>query len=231
MSKHLKIRVMDRLKSSGYEFVSLPRSATPHKRGVHYFRCYVGVEALWGAMDMAKEGRKCRKRIVVRPSRFRRGLHELYTYHFPKHWSAACVANRELIKEAQRQAHALEHDHSIEALEWRVRFFNHYFRVFKGGAKPEPGMKPYSRFYQYTYVAIYRQLQAEQKPHPDPLLRRGEKEYAHNCTSGEILFEPVSIEQPFRLKRHVIQAGRNTILEVFSKRDGEDWMASLPPPI
>ena len=112
---------------------------------------------------MAKEGRKCRKRIVVRPSRFRAGLHELYTYHFPKHWSAACVANRELIKEAQRQAHALEHDHSIEALEWRVRFFKHYYTVFKGGAKPEPGMKPYSRFYQYTYVAIYRQLQAERK--------------------------------------------------------------------
>ncbi|MBQ7439207.1 MAG: hypothetical protein IJV28_04485 [Paludibacteraceae bacterium] len=207
---------MDRLKSSGFEFVSLPAGSTPHKRGVHYFRCYVGVEALWGAMDMAKEGQKCRKRIVVRPSRFRRGLHELYTYHFPKHWSAACVANRELIKEAQRQAHALEHDHSIEALEWRVRFFNHYFRVFKGGAKPEEGMKPYSRFYQYTYVAIYRQLQAERKKAQEP---------------EPVSFEPVEPEQPFRLKRHVIQADRNTILEVFSKRDSEDWMASLPPPI
>ena len=207
---------MDRLKSSGFEFVSLPAGSTPHKRGVHYFRCYVGVEALWGAMDMVKEGRKCRKRIVVRPSRFRAGLHELYTFHFPKHWSAACVANRELIKEAQRQAHALEHDHSIEALEWRVRFFNHYFRVFKGGAKPEEGMKPYSRFYQYTYVAIYRQLQAERKKAQEP---------------EPVSFEPVEPEQPFRLKRHVIQADRNTILEVFSKRDSEDWMASLPPPI
>ena len=207
---------MDRLKSSGFEFVSLPAGSTPHKRGVHYFRCYVGVEALWGAMDMVKEGQKCRKRIVVRPSRFRTGLHELYTYHFPKHWSAACVANRELIKEAQRQAHALEHDHSIEALEWRVRFFNHYFRVFKGGAKPEEGMKPYSRFYQYTYVAIYRQLQAERKKAQEP---------------EPVSFEPVEPEQPFRLKRHVIQADRNTILEVFSKRDSEDWMASLPPPI
>ena len=231
MSKHLKIRVMDRLKSSGFEFVSLPAGSTPHKRGVHYFHTCAFLTAIRGAVDMAKEGRRCKKRIVVRPSRFRAGLHELYTYHFPTHWSAACVANRELIKEAQRQAHALEHDHSIEALEWRVRFFNHYFRVFKGGAKPEEGMKPYSRFYQYTYVAIYRQLQAEQKPHPDPLLRRGEKEYAHSYTSEEISFEPVSVEHPFRLKRHVIQAGRNTILEVFSKRDGEDWMASLPPPI
>ena len=130
---------------------------------MRYFRACVGVEGLWGAMDLEKEGRARRKHIIVRPSRFRDGLFELYTYHFPKHWSAACVANRELIKEAQRQAHALEHDHSIEALEWRVRFFNHYFRVFKGGAKPEPGMKPYSRFYQYTYVAIYRQLKAAQQ--------------------------------------------------------------------
>ena len=216
MAMHLKTKVIDRLKWDGFEFVSLPRSATPHKRGVHYFRCYMGVEALWGAMDMAKEGHRCKKRIVVRPSRFRRGLQELYTYHFPKHWSAACVANRELIKEAQRQAHALEKDHSIEALEWRVRFFNHYFRVFKGGAKPEEGMKPYSRFYQYTYVSIYRQLQAERKKAQEP---------------EPVSFEPVEPEQPFRLKRHVIQADRNTILEVFSKRDGEDWMASLPPPI
>ena len=154
---------MDRLKSSGFEFVSLPAGSTPHKRGVHYFHTCAFLTAIRGAVDMAKEGRKCRKRIVVRPSRFRAGLHELYTFHFPKHWSAACVANRELIKEAQRQAHALEHDHSIEALEWRVRFFKHYYTVFKGGAKPEPGMKPYSRFYQYTYVAIYRQLQAERK--------------------------------------------------------------------
>ena len=207
---------MDRLKSSGFEFVSLPAGSTPHKRGVHYFHTCAFLTAIRGAVDMAKEGRKCRKRIVVRPSRFRAGLHELYTFHFPKHWSAACVANRELIKEAQRQAHALEHDHSIEALEWRVRFFNHYFRVFKGGAKPEPGMKPYSRFYQYTYVAIYRQLQAECKKAQEP---------------ESVSFEPVETEEPFRLKRHVIQAGRNTILEVFSKRDGEDWMASLPPPI
>ena len=160
---HLKTKVINRLKWDGFDFVSLPRSATPHKRGVHYFRCYLDVKALWGAMDTEKEGRACKKRIVVRPSRFRNGLHELYTYHFPKHWSAACLANRELIKEAQRQAHAIEHDHSLEALKWRVRFFNHYFTVVKGGAKPEEGMKAYTRFYQYTYVAIYRQLQAERK--------------------------------------------------------------------
>jgi hypothetical protein len=116
-----------------------------------------------GAMDPQKIGQKRRKRIVVRPSRHHLGLHELYTYHFPQHWSEACVSNRGLIKEAQRQAHALEHDCSFEAIEWRIRFFSHYFRVFKGGEKPAPGMKPYSRFYQFVYVSIYRSLQAAQQ--------------------------------------------------------------------
>ena len=122
-----------------------------------------GIDYWRGATDEAKEGRKYKKRIVVRPSRFREGLFELYTFHFPKHWSAACVANRELIKEAQRRAHALEKDHSLEGIEWRIRFFHHYFTVYKGGGKPEEGFKAYSRFYQYVYVAIYRQLQKEAK--------------------------------------------------------------------
>ena len=174
MSKHLKNIVMERLKDTCATFVQLPSTrrmngcrrrlaGSPHSKGVRYFTTVEGINCIRGAIDLPAEGAKRRKRIIVRPSRFRLGLHELYTYHFPKHWSNACVANRELIKEAQRQAHALEHDHSLEALEWRIRFFNHYFTVFKGGAKPEPGMKPYSRFYQYTYVAIYRRLQAERQ--------------------------------------------------------------------
>ena len=123
-------------------YVSLPPNSAPH---------------------MVKEGRRYKKHIVVRRMPYAKGLLQLYTYHFPTTWSAACVANRELIKQAQRQAHALEHAHTPEALEWRIRFFNHYFTVVKGGAKPEPGLKPYTHFYQYTYVAIYRQLQAQQR--------------------------------------------------------------------
>ena len=163
MRKHLKTRVIERLKGAGFTFGPLPAGSTPHRRGVHYFRACVGVDCIWGAMDYGKEGQKYKKRIVVRRSRYRDGLFELYTYHFPKHWSEASVANREMIKEAQRRAHALEKDFTPEGLEWRIRFFEHYFRVFKGGGKPEEGMKAYSRFYQYTYVAIYRELQAEAK--------------------------------------------------------------------
>ena len=160
MSRHLKNIVISDLKDKCAVFVSLPPNATPHTKGVRYFHTVEGIKELSGAMNDLKLGAKRRKHIVVRPSRFRKGLHELYTYHFPKTWSSACIANRELIKQAQRQAHALEHAHTPEALEWRIRFFNHYFTVVKGGAKPEPGLKPYARFYQYTYVAIYRQLQA-----------------------------------------------------------------------
>ena len=150
-------------------YVSLSPNSAPRARGVRYFVPITLYEAYWGAMNSVKAGRRYKKHIVVRRMPYAQGLLQLYTYHFPKTWSAACVANRELIKQAQRQAHALEHAHTREALEWRLRFFNHYFSVVKGGAAPEPGLKPYSRFYQYTYVAIYRQLQSarDKALHPD----------------------------------------------------------------
>ena len=211
MSPHLKHIIIDRLKSTYAIFVQLPTGSTPHTRGVRYFETVEGINCIRGAVDYVREGQARRKRIVARPSRFRKGLHELYIYHFPKHWSAACVANRELIKEAQRQAHALEHDHSIEALEWRIRFFNHYFRVFKGGAKPEPGMKPYSRFYQYTYVAIYRELKAAQQQALQPQ------------QPEEISFEP--IVPAFTIRPH--RRMEKNILELaFIKRD----QLYFPPP-
>ena len=156
MSRHLKSVIENRLKGIISYYAPHSDISASHRRGVRYIvpiECYDGY---WGAMNTVKEGLHYKKHIVVRRvPRDRARLLQLYTYHFPKSWSAACVANRELIKEAQRRAHALEHDHSLAALEWRTRFFKHYFNVIRGGAKPEPGMKPYSYFYQYTYVAIY----------------------------------------------------------------------------
>ena len=169
MSRHLKTRIQMGLSSIIDHYVSLSPNSAPRARGVRYFVPITLYEAYWGAMNSVKAGRRYKKHIVVRRMPYAHGLLQLYTYHFPKTWSAACVANRELIKQAQRQAHALEHAHTREALEWRLRFFNHYFSVVKGGAAPEPGLKPYSRFYQYTYVAIYRQLQSarDKALHPD----------------------------------------------------------------
>ena len=162
MAQHLKSRVIRRLKCAVSYYAPHSEISASHRRGVRYLVPVVGIDMFWGAMSTHKEGRRYHKHIIVRRvSRSGGQLLQLYTYHFPKTWSAACVANRELIKEAQRQAHALEHDHSLAAIDWHIRFLHHYFTVFQGGAKPEPGMKPYSRFYQYTYVAIYRKLKEE----------------------------------------------------------------------
>ena len=232
MSRHLKNIVIDRLKSTIATFEQLPAGSTPHSKGVRYFRANTGIDMFWGAMDMVKEGQARKKRIIVRPSRFRSGLFELYTYHFPKHWSAACVANRELIKEAQRQAHALEHDHSLAALEWRTRFLHHYYTVFKGGAKPEPGLKPYSRFYQYTYVAIYRQLQAElQAAKEKAALSDAYLQHLADASlqplADEVSFEPVNLRHSISVPRSSSLSFRPTVSCAREFREREIYLPSV----
>lgn len=164
MSKHLKTTVINGLARKIATFVQLPPSTPVYSKGVRYFVPAECIQYLWGAMNKLKIGQKRRKHIIVRYSPHRPGLLQLYTYHFPKTWSAACQANREIIKLAQRRAHALEHSYTREALEWRIRFFKHYYRVIKGHQQPEPGLKAYSRFYQYVYVCIYRDLKAALQP-------------------------------------------------------------------
>ena len=160
MSKHLKTTIFLTLTSTLFQEVPSPAVSKVHARGVRYLYPIDGINYYCGMMNSHKQGQKYRKHIIVRRVPRFGGLHQLYTYHFPKTWSAACVANRELIKTAQKLAHALEHDYSPEGIEWRLRFFHHYFHVVKGGAKPEPGLKPYTRFYQYVYVSIYRDLKS-----------------------------------------------------------------------
>ena len=186
MARHLKSIVKNRLKCAISYYAPHSEISASHRRGVRYLVPVVGIDMFWGAMSTHKEGRQYRKHIIVRRVPHSGGqLLQLYSCRFPKTWSAACVANRELIKEAQRQAHALEHAHTREALEWRTRFFQHYFRVFRCGEQPEPGMKRYSRFYQYTYVAIYRQLKAEQQSAPCP---------------EDVSFEPIMDRRPLRTR-------------------------------
>ena len=189
MSRHLKNIIKAGIKAKIGIFVPLPAKSTPHSKGVCYFEKTPRIATIRGALDLVRIGQQRLKRIVVRPSRRYPGLHELNTYHFPTKWSAGCVANRELIKEAQRRAHALEHDFSSEGLEWRIRFFSHYFRVVKGGAAPAPGMKAYSRFYQFAYVTIYRELksaalQAAQQAEAQQI--------ADLQAADEVSFEPIS---------------------------------------
>ena len=199
MSRHLKTQVFSRLTDTVFRSVPLPVVSTHHARGVRYLETIEALKCYCGAMNSVKEGRKYRKHIIVRRAPRFQGLHQLYTYHFPKTWSAACVANRELIKCAQKLAHALEHDHSLAGIEWRIRFFKHYFTVFKGGAAPEPGFKPYSRFYQYTYVCIYRDLKsAVQKAiRPSALSAALSSSLSaaqsdSSASSSDVTFEPIS---------------------------------------
>jgi hypothetical protein len=195
MARHLKTRIISRLSGIiSYHVPNTDVSASP-ARGVRYFVPVDGVKFFWGAMNTVKEGRKYKKHIVVRTYPRHRGVLQLYTYHFPKTWSAACVANREIIKTAQKLAHALEHDTSRTGLEWHIRFLKHYFRVFKGGAKPEPGLKPYSRFYQYTYVCIYRELKAAQAARQSAASAR-----ELPPTAEDIAFDPID-HRPLRYRR------------------------------
>ncbi len=213
MSRHLKNIIQNRLERVVSYYAPYSEIAASHRRGVRYIMPVTAINIFWGKMDMVKEGRHYRKHIVVRRVPRNGGqLLQLYTYHFPKHWSAACVANRELIKEAQRQAHALERDHSLAALEWRTRFLHHYFRVFKGGEKPEPGMKAYSRFYQYTYVALYRELKAAQQ-----------KTEETDINVDAVTFEPIVPEKLFRPHRH---KERNILDLAFAPRNE----LVFPPP-
>ena len=183
MARHLKTDVISGLKCVVSEYVHLPANSAPRARGVRYLTFVAGIDTYCGIMNTRKEARHYGKHIIVRRAPEHNGLFQLYTYHFPKHYSEACEANRNIIKLAQRMAHDLEHANTREALEWRLRFWHHYFTVVKGGAKPEPGMKPYSRFYQYTYVAILRQLYAAQQQATQ--------------TAEEITFEPVE-QRPFQ---------------------------------
>ena len=190
-----------------------------HRRGVRYLEFIPAIKMYCGKMNTFKEGSHYNKHIIVRRvPRCGGNLYQLYTYHFPTHWSTACVANRELIKLAQRQAHALEHDYSPAALEWRLRFFTHYFRVVRGGAAPEPGMKRYSRFYQYTYVAIYRELQAARKAAQEPEINIDE------ISANDISFEPVV--RPIRPTLHTRRAYPLTALMHY--QEPEDSLVLQP---
>lgn len=162
MKKHFKTRIVEGLASTCANFKPLPPGSARRARGVRYFSPVLAIKVLWGAMDLQSEGRQHKKHVIVRRTHCRQGLLQLYVYRFPKQWSAACQENRAIQAVARRRAHDLEHDYSRAALEYRIRFLSHYFRVFKGGEKPAEGMKPYSRFFHYTYVYILRELYAAQ---------------------------------------------------------------------
>ena len=220
MPKHLKTTIFLTLTSTLFQEVPSPAVSKVHARGVRYLYPIDGINYYCGMMNSHKQGQKYRKHIIVRRVPRFGGLHQLYTYHFPKTWSAACVANRELIKTAQKLAHALEHDYSPEGIEWRLRFFHHYFHVVKGGAKPEPGLKPYTRFYQYVYVSIYHDLKsaAQNASAQQFSLARQSLVAAPNASAEQSLLSApcVSAESPSADHPHtVLSPSRRCLAEPF----------------
>ena len=231
MSKHLKTTIFSLLTSTLFQEVPSPAVSKVHARGVRYLYPIDGINYYCGMMNSHKQGQKHRKHIIVRRVPRFGGLHQLYTYHFPKTWSAACVANRELIKTAQKLAHALEHDYSPEGIEWRLRFFHHYFHVVKGGAKPEPGLKPYTRFYQYVYVCIYRDLKSavqQAAAAQESSLAAQQSLAAQNASAEQSLLSApcVSAESPSADHPHtVLSTSRRCLAEPFPTAE-----PSLPTP-
>ena len=105
MARHLKSIVKNRLNGIITRYIPNAEVSASHRRGVCYLEFIPAIKMYYGAMSTHKEGRRYNKHIIVRRvPRWGGRLHQLYTYHLPKTWSAACLANRELIKAAQQKA-------------------------------------------------------------------------------------------------------------------------------
>ena len=124
----------------------------------------IAIDSWRGALDSRKTGQAKRERLV---SRYRKGSGETHqVYPMQMHegaWSEGATANRELMKSAQREAHAIERaakhpelstsEYIVLAAEWQTRFDE-----YKSTKKPRD--KQYATLYTYTYSHLYRELKA-----------------------------------------------------------------------
>ena len=144
--------------------------------GTRYINLTDAIVSWRGRVNTLKEADHYRKNLILRPSRRFQGKHVLYTCHVPKSWSAACVANRELIKLAQSRAHAIERD-PIARAEWEPLYLEHK-------ANPAPHPKPYSTIYHFIYNALYQSLRAEYLAARSVLIARASRlaQSIHPCS-------------------------------------------------
>ena len=124
-----------------------------------------GIEAVWGAIDSGKEGKRNGYRMVVRWHNYGeksinqdgQRWHQLFYYHFHEGaWSEGATRNREMIKVAQRTAHDIESKPELEQEreEWVARYAAYRATIPEGSTK-------YYHFYNFVYVTIYREMRAE----------------------------------------------------------------------
>ena len=120
----------------------------------------IAINTWRGALDSRKTGQAKRERLV---SRYRNGEnHQVYPMKMHEgRWSEGATANRELMKSAQREAHAIERaakhpenatsEYIAKAAMWQDRFAEYK-------STKQPGDKQYATLYTYTYVHLYREL-------------------------------------------------------------------------
>ena len=113
-----------------------------------------------GLLGLPQNRSAKRERLV---SRYRNGQnHQVYPMKMHEGpWSKGATANRELMKSAQREAHAIERaakhpeqasaEYLAKAAMWQERFAEYK-------STKQPGDKQYATLYTYTYAHLYREL-------------------------------------------------------------------------
>ena len=123
------------------------------------------IDSLWGAIDCVKQGQANRMRLVVRRHDYGEEKnfdenghkwHELYYYRMHEGaWSEGATRNREIIKAAQKAAHAIERDAELRPL-WEAAYADYRASI------PQDCKKNY-HFYNFVYVAILRDMYEQAK--------------------------------------------------------------------
>lgn len=123
----------------------------------------IAIDYWRGTLDSNRTGQAKRERLV---SRYRNGEnHQVYPMKMHEGpWSEGATTNRELIKAAQREAHAIERaakhpeqasaEYLAKASMWQNRFAEYK-------STKTPADKQYGSLYTYTYVHLYRELQVD----------------------------------------------------------------------
>jgi len=122
----------------------------------------IAIDTWRGPLDSRKTGQAKRERLV---SRYRKGSgdnHQVYPMKMHEGpWSEGATKNRELMKTAQREAHAIERaakhpelasaEYLTLAAEWQKRFAEYK-------STKRPGDRQFATLYTYTYSHLYREL-------------------------------------------------------------------------
>ena len=123
------------------------------------------IDSVHGALDSVKEGQATRMRLIIRRNNYDdernftedgRKWHQLYYYRMHEGaWSEGAAKNREMIKAAQRAAHAVERDAQLRPL-WEEAYAEYRATIAKDSKK-------YYHFYNFVYVTILRDMYRREK--------------------------------------------------------------------